>query len=794
MAECWSYIAGKYGLSEEDAQAIVREVQAMGEGAGNGRASTRAKRGALAAAGELDAKAGDEKKAAILRLNARDRRSANVESFDDLYDGLEAESVGTGAGRGVGSRRSTDTYAKMAQGEVIGSLFNDLAEIVGSKRALTKLSSDKPFNLDVAREMWAGLDGSTGNEVARRVAEVLVRYKDAAVERANRAGAFIKHLPGHIFSQVHDAGRLLKMGQRGWVDYILSELDIERTFGAETPPERIREILNESWVTITTGVRPGEGNRPSFGGMSLAARLSRDRVFHFRDADAAIRYNDQFGRKTTLQAVFDNLRTLTHDTAIMEMWGPNPDDLWRRLLGKYERQIRRQWAEKKRTLNPATWLTPWRDPMEALEARWEHLTGSAHYPASRSWARLVQNLRDLEVLSKMGGVVITSFTDMVNGAALGRLTGRTLLGTYADQLRSLTPRAPEQTRALRAMGFGIDSMLSDIAGRFSVTDGTTGIMSKLADQMFRFNLLRVWTDALDAGHAWAISNLMAEAVGRPFGELDETMRNTLSLYRLGEDQWDALRAAVREVGRGESVIAQELIEDMETRISWMTFLQDSVDTAIPKPGARERAIALGRARAGTVWGELARSIWQFKMFSLTVMTRVIPRLVQDGVPGWAHYALGTMLMGYASMTVRDMASGKLPQDPQRPGTWAAALVRGGGAGILGDLLLHDYGRYGRGFAEVAAGPVAGLVGDTAKIISGVVQGRDSSAEAFRVAMSNMPFSNLFYLKSAIDYLFTYQVLESLNPGYMRRMERRLKEEGSGFWLRPQDAPRLIPRL
>jgi polyphosphate kinase 2 (PPK2 family) len=38
---------------------------------------------------------------------------------------------------------------------------------------------------------------------------------------------------------------------------------------------------------------------------------------------------------------------------------------------------------------------------------------------------------------------------------------------------------------------------------------------------------------------------------------------------------------------------------------------------------------------------------------------------------------------------------------------------------------------------------------------------------------------------ALDYLILYQIQESLNPGYLRRMERRMEQENAqSFLIRP----------
>ena len=44
------------------------------------------------------------------------------------------------------------------------------------------------------------------------------------------------------------------------------------------------------------------------------------------------------------------------------------------------------------------------------------------------------------------------------------------------------------------------------------------------------------------------------------------------------------------------------------------------------------------------------------------------------------------------------------------------------------------------------------------------------------AKSNIPGINLFYTKTALDYLFIHGMMEHVNPGYLRRMERRMKKD------------------
>ena len=48
----------------------------------------------------------------------------------------------------------------------------------------------------------------------------------------------------------------------------------------------------------------------------------------------------------------------------------------------------------------------------------------------------------------------------------------------------------------------------------------------------------------------------------------------------------------------------------------------------------------------------------------------------------------------------------------------------------------------------------------------------------------MPFVNLFYTRMALDYLVLYRLQEAVNPGFLRRMERRIERENAQHFVLP----------
>jgi hypothetical protein len=89
------------------------------------------------------------------------------------------------------------------------------------------------------------------------------------------------------------------------------------------------------------------------------------------------------------------------------------------------------------------------------------------------------------------------------------------------------------------------------------------------------------------------------------------------------------------------------------------------------------------------------------------------------------------------------------------------------------------------------GPTAGTVESVldlfGKAKSQAITGKDENlaANAYKVVINNTPFANLFYTRMALDYMITYRLQESMNPGYLSRMEEIAKrEQGKSFLFPP----------
>lgn len=123
---------------------------------------------------------------------------------------------------------------------------------------LLRLFNSRALEREIAQELAeitkpAGRRGISGSNEAAGIAAIVHRDREAVVARQNRAGAWIKPLPGYITRQTHAQHRLRQAGREEWKAAIRPLLDEERTFrGADAD-----DFLNRSsYDALASGRRP----------------------------------------------------------------------------------------------------------------------------------------------------------------------------------------------------------------------------------------------------------------------------------------------------------------------------------------------------------------------------------------------------------------------------------------------------------------------------------------------------------------------------------------------------------
>lgn len=776
-----------------------------------------------------------EKRNALINLRRRGEIVAFVRTnFTDRPDlGIESLLVGTNLAR-QGSRLSVAAEQKSLGDAYIGGLIHDL-----EARDLTAVLAKGSADLDIADALWKignGLDTSKLNDQVVDIAKMIQKYQEASRIDANQAGANIGKLPGYIARQSHDSEKIGSAGFEKWRGEILPRLD-PITFDGVADENRFLKgvfdgLVSGDHLKFNAEVKPSGFRGPA----NIAKKLSQERVLHFKDGVAWHEYNQLFGTGNLREAVLRGLDLSGQNTALMRKLGTNPESNLNMAMDIIGEDLRKAG-------DPAALANFNTARQTMLANRFAEVSGATRIPGNSAQARIAANVRAWQSLSKLGGALLSSFTDLPVAASEMRYQGKNFLGSLGEMTAGLAKGkgSLEQREILSSFGVYADSMRGEIMRRFSADDSIGGKMSRGMSLFFKLNGLSWWTNANKASAGLMMSHNLAQNKGRAWASMDASFRRTLSLYDLDAGKWDLLRGMDTKMADGRDYMTTDGIADIpadkigeyltaqgrkvsdaairETREglerSLRAYVNDRVSYAVLEPDARTRSIMNQGTRPGTMMGDLNRFLTQFKSFPAAYMQKTLGRelygreysptplgmnnrgsrdliaALRNGNGerlGIAQLLLWTTAFGYLSMASKDVAKGREPRPADDPKTWIAAMVQGGGFGIFGDFLFGEASRFGNKPLETLAGPTLGTAASAVDLWSKIRSGDDAAASAFRLGLNNTPFLNLFYSRIALDHLFLYSVQEAMNPGSLRRTEQRIqKENGQQFLVRPSQS-------
>lgn len=575
------------------------------------------------------------------------------------------------------------------------------------------------------------------------------------------------------------------------------------------------------------------------GPASLGLELAKQhRALFFKSADAWMEYANAFGTGNVFDSVTHHLRENATNAAAMEFMGPNPQGFMERYLQHLEKRIWDDPSLTDRQKKKQAGKLPKRlDKVNSpIAMAFNLVTGRADRPHNYLGAKVGAFARTWTSLAKLGMAVFSSVTDLSTAAARLRVQGMPLLEGYEGMIQGLFEGKldHEKKEIAYLLGVGFDGLLGDIHARFMAEDQVHGKFSKAQQTFFKLSGLTDWTERNRTSFALMSSAHMAMRTKQEWAALSDPFRANLLQHGIDERTWEAVRGLEHRMADGRGYITPEaarfLEDDVVERyiepelLKYAARIQDEVerhriskkdasvvlakrretlrDTArmeiedklgayfldetnygVIEPDERTRRWQTAGLQPGTVWGEVARFMMQFKSFPIAFTQRQFMAHLRGApggkvdIGGLAHLIASTTVLGYLAMTMKDLAKGREPRDITDPRAWGAAFMQGGGAGIYGDFILNKYDRFGSGPMKTIEGPVPNSMDDLGRMMVNTIHGDPpSAARAFHWAKNNAPFLNLWYTRLPLDYLILYNLQEMVSPGYLRRMERRLKKE------------------
>ncbi|OWT68095.1 MULTISPECIES: hypothetical protein [unclassified Achromobacter] len=838
--DCIKAMAAAAGrdLTDDEMEALQTQLQARTryEQVRNGAIDMRD--AALKAADSIGA---DLKTAAFIeRRNALINAAIRAEKVEWIQsnfgnrpaEGITALLVGVNRAK-QGARNSVMSVQKTLHDKFLSGFVADL-----EKTGSAKLFSGGTMDRDVTRALWALgreneadlLKGIPGP--AQEIARVINKWQEYTRVTANEAGAWIGKEAGYIVKQSHDMLRIRHAGFDTWRAAALEHFDIPRMM-TESGADNVDEMLNGIFRNLASGdhMKPiaSVAESPFKGPGNLAKRISQDRVVHFKDADAWFDYNQAYGVRSLREAVAGGIARGAQQIGLLRQLGTNP--------GGMVETLRNDLIQASKKAGEFGKVDDLKGKADRHDQYLSAIDGRMNIPGNALWARRGQNLRAWQSLAKLGGMILSQFNDIAVYGSEAKYQGRGFLSGMGESMAGLGTnlKTEERKDLLASLGVFFESSIGEIARTGSFEDA--GALTKSQRLFFKLNLGQWWTEKMRAAAAMGMSHHMALQTGKVWEALAPEYRRVLSLYDIDGPKWDVIRQSGMKQVDGRNYVAPDTItqlpddvvrgyleanelragpkdiaaakEDLATKLQ--TYLNDRTTFFQLEPDNKTRALLLQGTKPGTWMGEFARFAMQFKSFTGAYMQKIMGReLYGRGFEGtnpikalaggngeaWGLVSVVAMstLFGYGSMLAKDMMRGQTPRLPngdaaQDTKLFLAAMAQGGGMGLMGDFLFGTANRFGGGVLASMAGPTAGFANDLVNLYQAArdeaLTGKGSTAaEALRVAMNNTPYLNLFYTRIALDYLLFYRIQEWMNPGYLSRMEQRVRTQNNQTFILP----------
>ncbi|HAA41547.1 MAG TPA: hypothetical protein DCE36_15875, partial [Pseudomonas sp.] len=655
-------------------------------------------------------------------------------------------------------------------------------------------------------------------------------------QRFNRAGGDVGFLDDWSMPRDHSQVKVAK-DQTKWVaDHVqwANRAKYIKEDGTPMNDAELTDFLGHAWTTLATGgankMEPGQ----AAGNGMRANRGSESRQIHYKDAESFIAAQKAYGDRNLLELLIGHIDRAARDIALVETLGPNPSNQMRYFLDSGQKAMD--------TAKPNN-LAKTAKQRKKIEHLFEEVAGTREPPVSAALANGFDTYRALNVAARLGSAVLTSVTDQGTLGLTASMNGMPVMKVFANELRMLNPASAGDRRLAQRAGLGLNQLIGSLnrfgADGLGTNEQVAGRIAKFSQTAASKVMQASGLNALTAGSQRAFGATMLDTIGDmtrrhdSLAAMDPADAKRLSGQGVTDTDWSVWRMAQPEDWRGvgDTVLTansiyripdadlapmaqqlkttpQRLKDQAATKL--LGAVLDETNMAIIEPGAREKAMMHGGVERGTMKGELLRSFWQFKSFSIGMIMRHGARgMAQEGW-GKAGYlaalVASTTVLGGMAIQLSEIAAGRDPKDITDDKKWGvpglrfglAAFLKGGAMGLYGDFLFSDTSQGGSSPLAALGGPIAGDLEAVFKLKDNAADGEvnQTGGKLVRLLKSHLPGANLWYTKAATDHLIFNQLQDYFSPGYLRRMKQRARKEfKQSYWWEPGDStPDRAPNL
>lgn len=577
---------------------------------------------------------------------------------------------------------------------------------------------------------------STGNVDARALADSIQNALEDMRLMFNEAGGFVSKLDNWGLPHVHDRLALSRAKFDGWYKEIDNRLDWDRIKDPLTGkpmqvdpatgkvPDAFRQsYLREAYDNIVFNREADDAvyGRPK--GVATYRKHSDSRSLHFLTGKDWMDYNTKFGTGGLHQSLMGHVHRMARDITLMREFGPNP-----KLGAEYEADLWRAKAKKSSD----------QDLLKKVEfdsntgLRMMNVMGGGGVPqdAAQQWtARFFSNARMLMTAAFLDRAIVASMSDMNSMRMAAKTIGMNPTNVLSKQVGALQTLSREEL--LRA-GWVADTMADagTAVARFQQEFASSEWADRVTQASMRIQGLSAWTDRARAVFYQEFGGHMAAQIDRPITALDPFMQRHFQKWNISAADWDNFRKVENlfRAGNGATFALPTYwrqVTDLPADKADDLFLkmqgsiEEMMELAVPTQSLLAKAFvdpAAHNLPPGSIPYEFLKSATAYKSFTMTFSINQYRQIMaRPTVGGRIMYGLdlaaGATILGGVALQANEILMGRDPQDMTDPLFFARAAMKGGGFGIIGDIVTTGQASWGGGFAGYAAGPVPQLMSD-----------------------------------------------------------------------------------
>ena len=712
----------------------------------------------------------------------------------------------------------------------INMAMQDMDKALKSTGAVDDLMSGK-LDEELSEGIFA-MDRKEGYDITKKdtPATFMAKYykmtNDRLTAKLAKLGLFIDEIEGYI-RQSTDARLLLKYAKeykqrtgdtRSLMDisYELWRKDIDDKIDWEKMDEIYdsdyykekgenlshEDLLKEMHRGIYTGVH-GEvsdhisqnafsvGSHGKYGMPKMTER--KRKIFFKKDGkvytDYAHKYSGKSVPKVFSEVIEEKLRLIT----LAQEFGPNYKAGYERVMNTLFDKLSRGTDEDRAQLAK---IKDKNIVGFGIENYWKEVTGEAQMVVSQSGAFWGKAIRGWQTVTHLGMGFLSQQLDRPIFNSILQENGVSTLKSITANLSGYVRRNlddPDTRASVEALGAGLSTLHGGMVGRL-FGDARQKLGSGL-EFFMKWSGMKFHDESMRYTAAGTLMGELGSRRNQSFDALPDSLKRIFKTYDISSRDWDIARKHAMELPKEADmpvfILAPDKIADENIRSKFAEYYTGEVENAVLTPTDRESAILRAGTAEGSLMNNIIKSAGQFKSFPLAMMNNIIERqyakhgsttmfsLSPEAMKGhlsMINLAAQMTVAGMLVTQVREILKGREPK-PFDEKFIFESFVRGGGAAIMGDVLLTEYDRHYRHPLTQLVGPSLGDISELAILTSEAVRGDLRMGSVRRFARQNMPVVNLFYIRPILDTLFLYSFEAMIEgDGHFERTDRILKQQ------------------